>query len=108
MIMDIDLQDPPELMGEFLSKWKEGFKVVYGVRTKRKENIFKKLAYSVFYRALKFAAKIDIPLDAGGFCLMDREVVRRTTPSLPRWTTASGGRSCKNTTSTRNCRLREE
>jgi glycosyltransferase involved in cell wall biosynthesis len=74
-IMDADLQDPPELFVKALDKLRAGFDVVYAVRTNRKENIFKRLSYSVFYRILRFATESDIPLDAGDFCLMSRRVV---------------------------------
>jgi polyisoprenyl-phosphate glycosyltransferase len=75
IIMDGDLQDPPEELPRFLEKWREGFHVVYAVRTKRKEGFFKRTAYSMFYRTLKAISDIEIPLDSGDFCVMDRKVV---------------------------------
>ena len=75
MVMDGDLQDPPEVIPQFVNKWREGFEVVYAIREKRKENIFKKLAYASFYRLLKYMSPIDIPLDSGDFGLMDKKVV---------------------------------
>lgn len=75
VVMDADLQDPPEELGRFLDKWREGYQVVYAIRTKRKENVFKRSAYAIFYRLLKRLAEIDVPLDAGDFCVMDRAVV---------------------------------
>jgi len=75
VLMDADLQDPPELVTQFLEKWNEGYEVVYAVRKKRKENILKRMAYAGFYRTMKIIAEIDAPLDAGDFCLMDRRVV---------------------------------
>lgn len=75
IIMDGDLQDPPEILQRFIHKWQEGFDVVYAIRTKRKENIFKKISYATFYRVLRWISDIDIPLDSGDFCLMDRKVV---------------------------------
>jgi len=75
IIMDADLQDPPEILPKFIEKWKAGYKVVYGIRRFRKEIMFKRVAYKVFYRVLKSISRIDIPLDAGDFCLMDRKVV---------------------------------
>ncbi|MCX6136927.1 MAG: glycosyltransferase family 2 protein [Ignavibacteriales bacterium] len=75
IVMDGDLQDPPELLPEFVEKWREGYEVVYAVRAERKENIFKRTAYKMFYRALHALADIDIPLDSGDFGLMDRRVV---------------------------------
>jgi dolichol-phosphate mannosyltransferase len=74
-ILDADLQDPPELVGECLAKLKEGYDVVYAIRRERKESFFKRTAYSVFYRMLRSVAEVDIPLDSGDFCLMDRRVV---------------------------------
>ncbi len=75
MVIDGDLQDPPELLNEFYKKYKGGYDVVYAVRTKRKENIFKKTAYRAFYRLLTSISYIDIPLDSGDFCFMSRRVV---------------------------------
>lgn len=75
MVIDGDLQDPPELLTEFYKKYKEGYDVVYAVRQKRKENMFKKAAYSAFYRLLKSISYIDIPLDSGDFCFMSRPIV---------------------------------
>jgi polyisoprenyl-phosphate glycosyltransferase len=75
VLMDADLQDPPELLKDFIDRWRQGYDVVYAVRRKRKEGIFKRAAYSIFYRTMKAVAEIDVPLDAGDFCLMDRRVV---------------------------------
>jgi polyisoprenyl-phosphate glycosyltransferase len=75
IVMDGDLQDPPEVIPDFINKWKEGWDVVYAVRKKRKENIFKKTAYFIFYRILKALAPFEIPLDSGDFALMDKKVV---------------------------------
>jgi glycosyltransferase involved in cell wall biosynthesis len=74
-ILDGDLQDPPEVLPTFVERWREGFDVVYAVRTKRKENAFKRAGYFLFYRVLRLLADHDIPLDSGDFCLMDRKVV---------------------------------
>ncbi len=74
-VLDADLQDPPHVLGDMLALWTQGYDVVYGVRRSRKENFLLRSAYHVFYRALKRLAYIDIPLDAGDFCLMDRRVV---------------------------------
>jgi dolichol-phosphate mannosyltransferase len=73
--MDADLQDPPEVIKQLLARWAEGFDVVYAVRRHRKESVAKRIAYTVFYRLLHRVAAVDIPLDAGDFCLMDRRVV---------------------------------
>jgi polyisoprenyl-phosphate glycosyltransferase len=75
ILMDADLQDPPEVLHQFIEKWREGYDVVYAVRRKRKENFLKRAAYSIFYRSMKIIAEIDVPLDVGDFCLMDRRVV---------------------------------
>jgi len=76
VIMDGDLQDPPEKLSIFLDKWREGYHVVYAIRIKRKENLFKKLSYKIFYRLLNLISDINIPLDSGDFCVMDKKVVR--------------------------------
>ena len=74
-ILDADLQDPPEELPRFLGKWREGYQVIYGVRRKRKEHIFKRSAYFLFYRLMAWMSSIEIPLDAGDFCVMDRVIV---------------------------------
>jgi dolichol-phosphate mannosyltransferase len=72
--MDGDLQDPPELIEKFVAKWEEGFKVVFGVRSRRKGYLFKRAAYRLFYRILTRYSYVNIPLYAGDFALMDKEV----------------------------------
>ncbi|MFZ2887238.1 MAG: glycosyltransferase family 2 protein [Minisyncoccia bacterium] len=74
-IIDGDLQDPPEFIPELAKKWLEGYAVVYAVRRKRKENIFKRAAYSIFYNVLRRIAEVEIPLDTGDFAIIDRKVV---------------------------------
>jgi len=74
-ILDADLQDPPEELPRFLDKWREGYQVIYGVRRKRKENVVKRSAYFLFYRLMAWMSSIEIPLDAGDFCVMDRVIV---------------------------------
>lgn len=75
VIIDADLQDPPELILHMIEKWKEGYDVVYAKRTKRKgETFFKKVTAYAFYRLLRAATEIDIPLDTGDFRLIDRKV----------------------------------
>ena len=81
-ILDADLQDPPEQLKRFIDRCKEGFDVAYAIRTKRKEGIFKRAAYFAYYRLLQKLASIDIPLDAGDFCVMSRRVVDQLN-SLP-------------------------
>jgi dolichol-phosphate mannosyltransferase len=73
--MDGDLQDPPEVLPHFVQRWREGYEVIYAVRQRRKEGPLKRLGYSCFYRLLCAISDLDIPLDSGDFCLMDRRVV---------------------------------
>jgi glycosyltransferase involved in cell wall biosynthesis len=75
MVMDGDLQDPPELVIDFYNKFKEGYDVVYAVRRNRKENIFKRIAYWSYYRLQKSVSNFAIPIDSGDFGLMSRRVV---------------------------------
>jgi len=75
IIMDGDLQDPPEELPNFLDKWREGYQVVFAIRKKRKEHFFKKLSYKIFYRLLRLISDINIPLDSGDFCVLDKKVV---------------------------------
>ena len=76
VILDADLQDPPELIPEMIEKWQEGYQVVYAQRSRRrKESWFKRFTAYAFYRLLKYLADVDIPTDTGDFCLMDRQVV---------------------------------
>lgn len=75
VLMDGDLQDPPELIKDMQEKQKEGFDIVYAVRKTRQEGFIKGLLYKLYYRLFRFLAYIDVPLDAGDFCLMTRRVV---------------------------------
>ena len=76
IVLDGDLQDPPELITEMLKKWQDGYQVVYAQRTKRhEESLFKRLPAYIYYRLLRRLADVDIPADTGDFCLMDRCVV---------------------------------
>lgn len=76
VLMDADLQDPPHVITEMLKKWREGAEIVYAVREKRgKEPIWKKVFAFSFYRMLQYVSNIEIPLDTGDFCLLDRKVV---------------------------------
>lgn len=76
VLIDADLQDPPELIHEMLKKWREGYDVVFAVRKSREgENAFKKATASLFYRLLEKITEVKIPLDTGDFRLMDRRVV---------------------------------
>jgi polyisoprenyl-phosphate glycosyltransferase len=76
MVLDADLQDPPELIPEMLKLWQDGYQVIYAQRTRRhRETWFKKISAYLFYRLLQLLADVDIPTDTGDFCLMDRQVV---------------------------------
>jgi dolichol-phosphate mannosyltransferase len=75
IVMDGDLQDPPEVVPDLVRTWREGYDVVYAVRKQRKENVAKVWAYKTFYWLLKKVSYLDIPLDSGDFSLMDRRVV---------------------------------
>ncbi len=81
-VLDADLQDPPELLATCLDYWRQGYEVIYAVRQKRKEGPLKRFAYATFYRIMRTVADIEIPLDSGDFCLMDRKVVS-TLQALP-------------------------
>ena len=75
VLLDGDLQDPPEVIPEMLAKWREGWQVVYGVRTDRDgESLFKLWSAHLFYRVLNWLSDTNIPLDTGDFRLMDRVV----------------------------------
>jgi polyisoprenyl-phosphate glycosyltransferase len=84
--VDADLQDPPELITEFLAKWEQGYKVVYGIRRHRIENRFMKLARRLHYQLIKSLSEVPIPIDAGDFRLVDRaiiEALRQQTDQAP-------------------------
>ncbi len=76
VILDADLQDPPELIPEMVNLWQQGYQIIYAQRTKRRqEGWFKRFTAYAFYRLLKNLADVDIPTDTGDFCLLDRQVV---------------------------------
>jgi dolichol-phosphate mannosyltransferase len=76
VVMDADLQDPPEIVRDMLARYNEGFDVVYGVRTGREsESLFKRGTAKVFYRVFRAMVGVDVPLDTGDFRLMSRRVV---------------------------------
>ncbi|GAB4451465.1 MAG: glycosyltransferase family 2 protein [Anaerolineales bacterium] len=76
IVIDADLQDPPELIPEMVKKWREGYEVVYAVRAEREgESWFKLWTASLFYRLIARITDVKIPLDTGDFRLMDRKVV---------------------------------
>jgi len=75
IIIDADLQDPPEVMLMMIEKWKQGYEVVYGKRIKRKgETWFKKSTAKLFYRILRMMTNVEVPTDTGDFRLIDRKV----------------------------------
>ena len=74
--IDVDLQDPPEVIGEMLAKWRDGYEVVYGVRTNREsDSLPKRLTADLYYRAHNYLSSDKIPEHAGDFRLLDRSVV---------------------------------
>lgn len=75
VLLDGDLQDPPELIEQFVKLWREGYDVIYGRRVKREASLFMQFAYKAFYRIFDFFSYITIPHDAGDFSLMDKRVV---------------------------------
>jgi glycosyltransferase involved in cell wall biosynthesis len=76
VVMDADLQDPPQLVLSLLQKWREGYEVVYARHTRRdREGLLKRLFAFGYYRVLQRVAQHDVPSDTGDFCLMDRRVV---------------------------------
>ena len=75
-ILDDDLQDPPSLLPMFFGYLDKGYDVAFGERRKRKENLFKRIAYRSFYRILRSMSSIEIPLDSGDFCVMKKRVVQ--------------------------------
>ena len=89
VIMDADLQDPPELLPELLARWREGYDVVYAVRARRHgETAFKLFTAAAFYRLLRRITRVDIPVDTGDFRLMSRKAVEafRRMPERHRFT----------------------
>ena len=76
IILDADLQDPPEIIPDLIAKWREGYEVVYAVRTEREgEGWFKRTTAALFYRVIYRITDVKIPVDTGDFRLMDRKVV---------------------------------
>jgi dolichol-phosphate mannosyltransferase len=75
IIIDADLQDPPEELHRFIKKWQDGYDIVYAVRQHRKESVLKKFCYWAFYRFLSQIIDFEMPLDSGDFCIMDRKIV---------------------------------
>lgn len=83
VVIDADLQDPPEVILDMLKRWRDGYQVVYGRRISRQgESIFKKLTAKLFYRGLDSLSGVKMPVDAGDFRLLDRQVIE-TLKQLP-------------------------
>jgi polyisoprenyl-phosphate glycosyltransferase len=76
VLLDGDLQDPPELIEKFVALWRQGYDVVYGRRVKREATLFMQFAYKAFYRVFDYFSYIAIPHDAGDFSLLDKRVVK--------------------------------
>ena len=76
VLLDGDLQDPPELIEEFIAKWREGYDVVYGRRSRREASLFMRVATKTFYRVFDYFSYVPIPHDAGDFSLLDKRVVQ--------------------------------
>ena len=87
VVMDGDLQDPPELIPEFLSRYAQGYDVVYALRTDRKEAWWLRASYYAFYRVFRGLSSVHVPVDAGDFGLMSRRVVEeiRSVPERQRY-----------------------
>jgi len=75
VLMDGDLQDPPELIATFVQRWQEGYDVVFGERVDREASKSMRMSYKLFYRLFRKASYVNVPLDAGDFGLLDRRVV---------------------------------
>ncbi len=75
IVMDVDLQDPPEMIPALIEKFNEGYDVVYAVREKRKEGIIKRFCYRAFYRMLSKLSPVKLPVDTGDFCIMSRRII---------------------------------
>lgn len=75
VIIDCDLQDPPELIPKMIEKWEEGYDVVYGIRSKRKGGLLRKSLVKIYYKVIHKLSYINMPIDAGDFSLMDRKII---------------------------------
>jgi dolichol-phosphate mannosyltransferase len=98
VLMDGDLQDPPEVVPRLVAKWREGYQVVYAVKEKRKESLLKRAAFRLFYRLISRLSNVDLPVDAGIFSVLDRRTVEilRSMPERNRYVSGlrayAGGR----------------
>lgn len=76
IVMDDDLEDPPEVLPQLIAKLNEGFDVVYGIRRQRKRSLVHRLLYKIYYRLLNLLVDIKMPCDVGDFCVMKNKIVR--------------------------------
>ncbi len=75
IIMDDDLQDPPEFIPRLIRKWEEGYDIVYAIKKNRKEGFIKRFGYKLFYKILVTLSEIAVPKDSGDFCIMGKQIV---------------------------------
>ncbi len=75
IILQGDIQDPPELIPKFIEQWQNGFDVVYGIAKRRKGSMLRRICYSLFYKIFKILSYLNIPLNSGDFCLLDKKVI---------------------------------
>jgi polyisoprenyl-phosphate glycosyltransferase len=75
ILIDADLQDPPEVLPDLVAKWREGYEVVFGLRRRLEESLLKRAVYHSFYRLLRGLANVEMPMDTGDFSLIDRRIV---------------------------------
>ncbi len=75
IIMDDDLQDPPEFIPQLIRKWEEGYDIVYAIKANRKEGFIKKTGYKLFYKILSKLSEIEVPQNSGDFCIMSKHIV---------------------------------
>ncbi len=76
VLIDGDIQDPPEVIPDLIKKWEKGYDVVYGVRVKRKGSLLLRICYKFFYKVFKSLSYINIPVDAGDFSIIDKKVAK--------------------------------
>ncbi len=83
VMMDGDLQDPPEVIPALVSEWREGWDVVYAVKRSRQEGVWKRVAFKAFYAIMRRVAEVDLPPGAGNFSLMSERVIKVGFSRLP-------------------------
>ena len=75
VVIDADLQDPPEVILKMIEKWRSGYEIIFGIRAKRRGAWPKRVSYALFYRVLRVLTALSVPLDSGDFALIDREAL---------------------------------